>query len=530
LTEPCAALTRRDFVRLTASSAVLTAVPAALSFGASTDTDPTYWTLAEAGRQLRARKISSVELTRAMLDRIAVYDPKLKAYITVASEDALAQAASLDAEAKSGKFRGPLHGIPIALKDNIDTAGIRTTAGSEVFDNRFPTQDAVAATRLKIAGAIMLGKTNMHEFALGHTSASTYFKPVRNPWALDHIPAGSSGGSAAALAAGLCYGALGTDTGGSVRMPSAYCSVVGFKPTYGLVSLRGIIPLTYSLDHCGPMARTVEDAALMLNSLAAYDEYDIASIQAPSTDYGSALKLPVSSLRIGIPRAPYFDFLADDIAKATEDALKVLAKLTKNTRECHLPDPSVVSGGALGAEMEAYHRELFLHEKNRYSLSLQQHMTAANQRLNDETQETCAEKLIDYVLAQRQLQLLRRTINDCFSDFDVVVLPTMRILPLTISEALARDEHPKPREPEIDNNCTPFDIFGVPAISIPCGFSKQGFPIGLMIAGRRLEDAKVLALANAYQQSTDWHLRRPALTPNMPVPPIKEPPSEQKSS
>jgi aspartyl-tRNA(Asn)/glutamyl-tRNA(Gln) amidotransferase subunit A len=528
LTEPRSAFTRRDFICGTASAAALTAFSPALSF-AATDTDLAYWTLAEAGRQLRARKISSVELTRAMLDRIAIYNPKVNAYITVAAEDALAQAAGLDAEAKAGKFRGPLHGIPIALKDNIDTAGIRTTAGSEVFDNRFPTADAFVAARLKSAGAVMLGKTNMHEFAMGHTSASTYFKPVRNPWALDHIPAGSSGGSAAALSVGLCYGALGTDTGGSIRMPSAYCSTVGFKPTYGLVSLRGIIPLTYSLDHCGPMARTVEDAAILLNALAAYDEYDIASIQGQTPDYVSSLKQPVSDLRIGVPRAPYFDFLDDEIAQAVDEALKALGKLTKSTHECHLPDPSVVSGNALGVEMEAYHREIFLREKNRYTLSLQQRMTATNQRLNDETEETCAEKMIDYVSAQRQLQLLRRTINDSFSDFDVVVLPTMRLLPLTISEALSRDEHPKPREPEIDNNCTPFDIFGVPAISVPCGISKQGFPIGLMIAGKRLEDAKVLALANAYQHATDWHLRQPSLTPATPVPPIKAAPEEKSS-
>jgi aspartyl-tRNA(Asn)/glutamyl-tRNA(Gln) amidotransferase subunit A len=509
--------------------AAAAALSPALSFAATTDTDPTYWTLAEAARQLRARKISSVELTRAMLDRIAIYNPKVNVYITVVAEDALAQAAALDAEAKSGKFRGPLHGIPIALKDNIDTAGIRTTAGSEVFDNRFPTEDAFVALRLKNAGTVLLGKTNMHEFALGHTSASTYFKPVRNPWKLDRIPAGSSSGSAAALSAGLCYGALGTDTGGSIRMPSAYCSTVGFKPSYGLVSLRGIVPLTYSLDHCGPMARTVEDAALMLNALAAYDEYDIASIQAPPMDYAAALKQPVSGLRIGVPRAPYFDFLDDDIASATAEALQVLGKLTKSTRDCHLPDPSVVSGNVLSAEMEAYHREIFLHEKNRYSLSLQEHMTTANRRLNDATEETCAEKLIDYVVAQRRLQLLRRTIDDSFSDFDVVVLPTMRIMPLTISEALSRDEHPKPREPQIDNNCTPFDIFGVPAISVPCGFSKSGLPIGLMIAGRRLQDAKVLALANAYQQATNWHLRQPVLTPNMPVPAIKEEPEPKPS-
>src|ERR1700682_5207586 len=236
-------------------------------------------TLAGASAGIRSRAVTPTQLTEACLTRIQTYNPKLNAFITVLRERALAQARELEAEQRAGRFRSPLHGIPIALKDNIDTAGIRTTAASAVFDDRVPEHDAEVTRRLKQAGAVLIGKTNLHEFAMGGTSATSYYGPVRNPWALDRNPGGSSGGSAAAVAADMCFGALGTDTGGSIRTPASFCSVVGFKPTYGLVSIRGIIPLTLSLDHCGPLTRTVEDAAILLNALAGYDRLDIASVE-----------------------------------------------------------------------------------------------------------------------------------------------------------------------------------------------------------------------------------------------------------
>jgi aspartyl-tRNA(Asn)/glutamyl-tRNA(Gln) amidotransferase subunit A len=253
-------------------------------------------TLAEASARLQAGTVTSVDLVNACLARIDVYNPKVKAFITVTREPALAQARVLDAERRAGKVRGPLHGIPIALKDNIDTAGVRTTAASAVFDDRVPAEDAEVARRLAAAGAVVVGKTNLHEFAFGGTSATSYYGPVRNPWALERNPGGPSGGSAAAVATDLCYGALGTDTGGSIRTPASYCSVVGLKPTYGLVSIRGIIPLTLSLDHCGPITRSVMDAAMMLNVLAGYDRLDIASVEHAPEDYVAALEQPVARL------------------------------------------------------------------------------------------------------------------------------------------------------------------------------------------------------------------------------------------
>src|SRR5437762_227212 len=260
-------------------------------------------TLSEVSARLKAGTVTSAELVNACLARIDVYNPKVNAFITVTRDQALAQAKTLDGEQRAGRLRGPLHGIPIALKDNIDTAGVRTTAASAGFDDRVPAEDAEVARRLAAAGAIVIGKTNLHEFAFGGTSATSYYGPVRNPWALERNPGGSSGGSAAAVATDLCYAALGTDTGGSIRTPASYCSVVGLKPTYGLVSIRGIVPLVLSLDHCGPITRSVADAAMVLTVLAGHDRLDIASREHAADDYVAAARQPVKGFTIGIARS-----------------------------------------------------------------------------------------------------------------------------------------------------------------------------------------------------------------------------------
>lgn len=517
-------INRREFMVMTAGAAALQAVSSARPASAAAvdgrSAELSALTLSEASRRIRAGEVTSTELTQALLERIGVYNPKLNCFITVMREEGLAQAAQMDAEAKAGKFRSSLHGVPIVLKDNIDTAGTRTTGASEVFDDRVPDADAEVVLRLKAAGAVILGKTNMHEFAAGGSSASTYFGPVRNPWALDHIPAGSSGGSAAAISADLAFGALGTDTGGSVRMPAAYCSIVGLKPTYGLVSIRGIIPLTYSLDHCGPMTKTVEDAAMMLNHMTGYDKRDVASVEHAQEDYVAALKQPVNGIRLGIPRAPYFDMLDEDTAKAMEEALTVLSKLVKSTADCHLPGTAGFNSLSLGGEREAYHIDLMRRNANRYSLGVRQSFQTAEKTMNDVSEEPCSEKVVDYVTSRWQLTLMRKSIDDAFTNFDLVALPTMRIVPRTIDDALDREENPKPREPESISNCGPFDIFGIPAVSVPCGFSSTGLPIGLMIAGPRFSEGKVLALANAYEKATQWHTKRPSLSPDTAVPPV----------
>lgn len=521
---------RRGFLLITAAAAVATSGlsgPAAAAAETQAD-ELSSLTIAEASRKIHSREISCVELAQACVDRSKVYNPKVNAYITLMHEEALKQAAQLDAEAKSGKFRGPLHGIPVALKDNIDTAGTRTTGGSAVFDDRFPDEDAEVVRRLKESGAVILAKANLQEFAMGSTSVSTYFRPVRNPWALDHISGGSSGGSAAAVIANMTIAAVGTDTGGSVRIPAAYCGIVGLKPTYGLVSIRGIIPRTYSLDHCGPMTKTAEDAAILLNGMVSYDKHDVASVEHVKEDYVAALKQPVNALRVGIPRAPFFDFLDDEVGKATEAALAVIAKLAKSVKETHLPPPGKYSRSYFDGEIEAFHWEWYQRKAGSYSMNQRRTIEAVHRRLNDVTSETCSTRVVDYINAQWELQRLRKTIDDAFVDCDLVVLPTMRLPPGGINEVLAHEEGAAGGggEPRQSSNCVPFNTFGIPAVSIPCGFSVSGLPIGLMIAGPRFSEGRVLALANAYEKATEWHTRRPRLSPDMPVPPVKRKESE----
>jgi len=489
-------ITRREFT--------LTVLSAAAGRGLAAE-DPAGLSLARASEMIRAGSLTPTRLVEACLARIEMYNPKLNAYITVMRDSARAQARALDAEQKAGKLRGPLHGIPIALKDNIDTAGVRTTAASAVFDDRIPDEDAEVTRRLKAAGAVLIGKTNLHEFAMGGTSATSYYGPVRNPWSLSRNPGGSSGGSAAAVAAELCYGALGTDTGGSIRTPASFCAIVGLKPTYGLVSIRGIIPLTLSLDHCGPMTRTVADAAMMLNALAGYDRLDIASVEHAPEDYLAAAKQPASGFRLGILRAPYFDLLDADVSKAVEEAIGVLGKLTRSMTDAVLPS---TRGIALGGETYAYHEELYSKMAGRYMIPTRRGL-----------QNGANAKAADYVRGRWKLELLRRTIDDAFREFDLVVLPTRRRTPRTVDASIKREESEKIRNPELENTGQ-FNVYGIPAISVPCGFTSGGLPVGLMIAGPRFSEGKVLALAQAYERATEWHARKPPLLPDTPVPPL----------
>jgi aspartyl-tRNA(Asn)/glutamyl-tRNA(Gln) amidotransferase subunit A len=422
---------------------------------------------------------------------------------------ALAEARQLDDEQRAGKLRGPLHGVPVAIKDIIDTAGARTTGGSALFEDRVPSEDATVVARLRAAGAVIIGKTNTQEFAMGGGETS-FFGPARNPWNLAHNTGGSSSGSGAALAAFLSYGALGTDTGGSVRMPASYCGIVGLKPTYGLVPIRGIMPLTLSLDHCGPMTRTVEDTAIMLNVMAGYDRLDITSVQHAKEDYVAQLAQPISGLRIGTP-ASYFDGLDAEVESAVALAVAELGKMTAGVKDAVLPSVSDLANvGGLG-ETFAYHEPFFTRASGRYMLPERRRLQAAMDN---------PPKATDYIRAKWALETLRRTVDDAFAEFDVVVLPTQKILPPLLDELIARAHATEPANPRIVSNCAPFNVMGLPAISLPCGFSKSGLPIGLMIVGPTFSEGKVLALAQAYEKATQWHLRKPPLAPNTPVPPV----------
>lgn len=450
--------------------------------------DLTQLSLSAASELLRQKKASPVELTQACLARIEQLNPKLNAFITVTAESALVQAREAEADIHHGRWRGPMHGVPIALKDLVDKAGVRTTAASALFKDRIPTQDAEIVRRLKTSGAVLLGKLNMHEFAYGGSSVVSFFGPVHNPWALETETGGSSGGSAAAVAAGMCYGAIGSDTGGSIRQPAAYCGIVGLKPTYGRVSTRGVIPLAWSFDHLGPMTRSVTDAALMLQVLAGYDAEDTTSLDIPVPDYAAALAKK-SPPRIGIPRTYFYESLHPEIAAAMEAARAVLAKLSSNQREVETPASNDTL--VLRAEAYAYHRENVTKHPDLYQPETLKRIRAGADIA-----------MADYIQARRQVDEFRRAVRRTFETVDLLITPTTPLPPYPISELLSDMENLRTKEILTLRNTRPFNILGLPTISVPCGFTKTGLPIGMQITGRPGAEAEVLGLAYAYERET----------------------------
>jgi aspartyl-tRNA(Asn)/glutamyl-tRNA(Gln) amidotransferase subunit A len=466
-----------------------------LAAGAGPEEELTGLTLREASEGVRKKAISPVDLTRACLQRIERLNPQLNAYITVTDKQAMEQAKQKEAE----PWSGPLHGIPIGIKDNIDTTGVRTTLASAVFSDFVPSTDAEVVRRLKAAGAVILGKENLHQAALGSTSAISQFGPVHNPWKLDRITGGSSGGSAAAVAGRLCFGSIDTDGGGSIRVPSAYCGLVGLKPTYGLVSMRGAGESGWwSTCHVGPICRTVADAALLLAAIAGYDADDGSSIRALLPDYAAALQAKTASLRLGIPRTPFYEKLDTEIETASSEALGVLRHLTAGVQDVQLPPiPDALSVNVVFAEAYAFHAPYFAKEPERYHETIRGLLRRA-----EEVTTT------DYIRSRRDLDRLRRAIKDVFSTVDLLITPTMAIPPLTLDRAM---KLPMELELLMLRNTLPFNIYGLPTISVPCGFTSSGLPIGLQISGPHLGEPKVLALAHAYEQATEWHKRRPTL-------------------
>ena len=442
-------------------------------------------TIAEASDLLRRKKISPVELTTSCLAKIEELNPALNAFITVMHESALAQAREAEVDIQSGKWRGSLHGIPIGLKDLIDTEGVKTTCGSAVFAERIPHEDAEIVRRLKRAGAVLIGKQNLQEFAWGGTSTSSYFGPVHNPFDAARIAGGSSGGSAAAVAVGMCFGAIGTDTGGSVREPAAFCGIVGLKPTYGRVSTRGVFPLSPSLDHVGPLCRTVTDTALLLQAIAGYDKHDPTSVDWPVESYSDALN-PTAKPCIGVARHPFFDDLDPDIEIAMNDALRQLSALCSDVIEIDLPTtPAAVQA----PEVYAVH--------NKLTASPELYGRWMRERLEMATTISTA----DYIDARQELDRLRRNASDVFSTVDFVVTPTSPVPPITIEEALTMS--PSPAGELWLRNTRPFNAYGWPTISIPCGFTRAGLPIGLQIAGPNFGEAQVFSFAHAFAEKSD---------------------------
>ncbi len=457
-----------------------------------------YLTIHEASGLLREGKLSPVELTQAFLDRIEKLDGTLQAYITVLGESAMSEAQTAEEEIRRGDYRGPLHGIPIALKDLYDTAGVRTTAASKVMADRVPSRDATTTARLREAGAILLGKLTLHEFALGGPDPSTGFPLARNPWNLEHIPGGSSSGSGTAIAAGLCMGTLGSCTGGSIRGPASHCGIVGLKATYGRVSRYGVVPLSWTLDHCGPLTWNVEDTAHMLQAIAGHDPKDPTSSRAPVPDYSRSLIEDIEGMRIGVPRSFFFrddPLISAEVRSTVDSALEELKALGAKVEEISIPMLEY-AGSAQPAimlsEAFAYHQGNLRSQPENFG-----DMCRARFRVGGLFSGG------DYVQAQRVRNVLTREFNEALTRYDLIASPTM--------------SKPAGRFEEMDTWSTsrtlsftgPYNLTGMPAISAPCGFTKGGLPIGLQLAGRPFDEPTVIRAAYAYQQRVRLFERRP---------------------
>ncbi len=435
--------------------------------------------IVEVAELIRSRKICPVELSEECLDRIAAQNEKLNAFITVTADTAIEQARACEVEIQRGEWRGPLHGVPVALKDLFDVAGVPTTAASAQFKHRVATSDAIVVSRLEAAGAVLLGKQNMHEFAYGGSSVVSAYGPVRNARNPEYIAGGSSGGSATAVAAGLCFAALGTDTAGSVREPAALCGVVGLKSTFGLVSTEGTFPLAPSYDHVGPITRTVRDAALVLSAIAGNRQ-----------NYLDEMSNDTRSLRIGVPRNYFLDDLESEVATAFEESLRVIGKLAASVRDIHLdvnPDRTLQA-----AESFAVHAEFVARTPELYQPETLRRIRTGENFTADEIWR-----------AGEELNKMRKEIGTAFEEIDLIVTPTTPI-PAPRLDGLQRNpDQLRPREILLLRNTRPFNVWGLPAISIPCGITKSGLPIGLQIAGAHGAESLVILLAHAYEQATD---------------------------
>jgi aspartyl-tRNA(Asn)/glutamyl-tRNA(Gln) amidotransferase subunit A len=455
------------------------------------------FTIHELSAKIRNRSISPVELTHQCLDRIAKLNPVLNAFITVTAESALERARLAEREIYRGTYLGPLHGIPIGLKDIIDVAGVPTTAASEMFKDRMPTEDAQVVRRLRCGGAIFLGKQNMHEFAYGGSSTISYYGEVHNPWDTTRIAGGSSGGSAASVAAGLGYAAIGTDTAGSVRLPAAFCGIVGAKPTFGRISTRGIIPLASSYDHVGALTNCVYDAALVMQVLSDYDSPNPCA-EKPAPSLMTAFDEFPRNLRIGIPRAYFFDDLDPEISATIEKAIQVFAGFHAEIHDITLDVPT--DRTLSQAEAYAYHKVFIDRSPELYQpATLERVKSGANIAG------------LDALRASHELQVIRHDIQQIFDKADILLTPTVPIPPPRIADLQANPENLRPQELLMLRNTRPFNVWGIPTISVPCGFTKDGLPIGLQLAAAPWHGVVLLQAAQAYEQATSWHKMKPKL-------------------
>jgi aspartyl-tRNA(Asn)/glutamyl-tRNA(Gln) amidotransferase subunit A len=452
-----------------------------------------YATIRELGERYRKRDLSPVEVTRTLLGRIEQLDPMLHAFITLTADRAMADARAAEAALQRGDAR-PLLGIPVAHKDIYCTRGIRTTGGSALLADWLPEDDATCVRCWQEAGTVLLGKLITHEFAFGLQLPGHRFLPARNPWNTAHIPGGSSSGSGAALAAGLVVGATGSDTGGSIRGPAAFCGIVGLKPTYGRVSRAGVLSLSWTLDHTGPMARTVEDCAYLLQAMAGHDAADPASSRVPIDDYLAPLGQDIRGVKIGVPRAYFFDGIDAEVAQAFEGALTTLRELGAEVRDVTIPSLHTTPAFLLILMAEAF----AYHERD-----IREHPELYGDVLRERILTGALVTAAEYTQAQRLRAQLCREMTEVLRDVDVLATPTAPA-PATPFTLAQDPEFGFPR-----SNMPPFNLTGLPTLALPCGFTSLGLPLSLQLAGRPFDEGMVLRVGHAYEQATPWHTRRP---------------------
>ncbi len=479
-------------------------------------------TIHELGARFRQNDATPTEAAREYLDRIAALDPKVKAYLTVTAEAALARAAEADARFKTGAPLGPLDGVPLGLKDVLCTRGVRTTAGSKILEGFVPPYDATVVARLARAGAVILGKLNMDEFAMGSSTENSGYFPTRNPWDLSRVPGGSSGGSAAAVAADLAAATLGTDTGGSIRQPAAFCGTVGLKPTYGRVSRYGLIAFASSLDQIGPFAKDVEDAALMLQAIAGHDPMDSTSAAVPVPDYAAGLGQGVEGLKVGIPAEYFIEGLDPEVETAVRAAIEILKGLGAKTESVSLPHTEyglaayyVIGPAEASSNLARYDgvkyglrvpgaRDLIdMYSRTRgagFGAEVKRRVMLGTYALSAGYYDAY------YGKAQKVRTLVQRDFQKAFERVDVIVAPT------TPSAAFRTGEKEDPLSMYLNDVFTiPVNLAGLPGVSVPAGFTKGGLPVGLQVIGKAFDEAAVLRTAKAYEGATEWHKRKPEL-------------------
>jgi aspartyl-tRNA(Asn)/glutamyl-tRNA(Gln) amidotransferase subunit A len=459
-------------------------------------------TIHDASRLLKQKEISPVELTQAHLERIQLLDQRLNSFLTIMPESALQQARQAETEILNGDYKGSLHGIPLGLKDLYETDGVRTTAGSTFFSDYIPEADAIAVQKLKEAGAVILGKLNMHEIALGVTNENPHYGDCCNPWDLTRITGGSSGGNAAALAAGLCMGALGSDTGGSIRIPSSLCGVVGLKPTYGRVSLRGVIPLSWNLDHAGPMARNVRDAAILLQVIAGYDPQDAWSLDVPVDDYLSEPDSDLSDWRIALAVDDYFtdsEIVDGEVLKAIQIAAKVFESMGARVEPVPFPnarDAAIANGLMTPSDAAAFHHQRLAENPQGFGQDVLK-------RLQTGAEYTSTE----YSLARRMQTILRCKFTEFFNEYDLLLTPTTPVIAPVRNSADAVD-----RARMLTRFTSPFNLTGLPALSIPCGWTVEKMPIGMQLVSKPWAEASLIKAGELYEQKRKFHIPLVSLT------------------